>query len=256
MITITNLEYKYTNFKLENINLCVKSGEILAITGKNGSGKTTLLQLIGGVLKPKHGQILIDDIPLKKNKKIIGLVQQNPDNQIIFNNVYDDIAFTLKNYGINKEEYDERIEEALKKVGMESFKNAETFNLSTGQKQRIVIANMLAIKPEIIIFDEATAYLDQSTKMIIYKLFEELKNDGVSVIFSTNELSEIVYADKVLIMDNGKIKSINNIEEVVKDLSVFEERFIPLKLQLLSLLKLNCKSDEEIIQKIKERLKW
>src|SRR5699024_9518097 len=109
-------------------------------------GKTTLINLLSGLIKAKSGQILIDGEALNKSNIVTSVVQQNPDNQIIFNKVYDDIAFTLKNYKVNKEEFKDRIESALSEVNMLEFKNSETFSLSTGQKQRVVIANMLAIR--------------------------------------------------------------------------------------------------------------
>ena len=250
MITLTNVSYKYPEFSLEDVSFSLNGGEILAITGKNGSGKTTLINLLSGLIKAKSGQILIDGEALNKSKIVTGVVQQNPDNQIIFNKVYDDIAFTLKNYKINKEEFKDRIESALSEVNMLEFKNSETFSLSTGQKQRVVIANMLAIRPKLIIFDEATAYLDQGTKNIIYSLFKKLKEKGVSVIFATNALEEIVYADKVLVMKNGRIKAFDDTSNIIKNLDVFEEENLPLKLKLLNMLNLCESSDEEILKLI------
>src|SRR5699024_341646 len=130
MITLTNVSYKYPEFSLEDVSFSLNGGEILAITGKNGSGKTTLINLLSGLIKAKSGQILIDGEKLSKSKIVTGVVQQKPDNQIIFNKVYDDIAFTLKNYKINKEECKDRIESALSEVNMLEFKNSETFSLS------------------------------------------------------------------------------------------------------------------------------
>lgn len=249
-ISLTNVSYKYPEFSLEDVSFSLNGGEILAITGKNGSGKTTLINLLSGLIKAKSGQILIDGEALNKSKIVTGVVQQNPDNQIIFNKVYDDIAFTLKNYKVNKEEFKDRIESALSEVNMLEFKNSETFSLSAGQKQRVVIANMLAIRPKLIIFDEATAYLDQTTKNIIYKLFQKLKAQGVSVIFATNALEEIVYADKVLVMKSGRVKAFDETRNIIKNLSVFEEENLPLKLKLLNMLNLCESSDEEILKLI------
>lgn len=255
MIQMMNLSYKYPNFKLEDINLEISSGEIVAITGNNGSGKTTLLRLISGLLKPKKGQILIDEKPLKKCDKKIGVVFQNPDNQIIFNSVEDDIFFTLKNYKIPKEEWEERILEALSLVNMLPFRKSETFSLSSGQKQRIVIANMLAIRPNILLLDEATAYLDPPTKKLIYSLLLELKQKGVTIIFTTNQLEEICIADKVLIMENGKIKKIDERKNIIANLDIFENMYVPLKLKILNYLNSEKMFDDEIFDELKERLK-
>lgn len=255
MIQMTNLSYKYPNFKLEDINLEINSGEIVAVTGNNGSGKTTLLRLICGLLKPKKGQILIDGKPLKKYDEKIGVVFQNPDNQIIFNSVEDDISFTLKNYKIPKEEWEDRISEALTLVNMLPFRKSETFSLSSGQKQRIVIANMLAIRPNILLLDEATAYLDPPTKKLIHSLLLELKQKGVTIIFTTNQLEEISVADKVLVMENGKIKAFDERKNIIANLDILGDMYVPLKLKILNYLNSEKIFDDEIFDELKVRLK-
>lgn len=252
MIQIENVTFSYPKFKINDVSFDIEESEIVAIVGNNASGKTTLIQLIAGLLKVKKGKISIDGLPVKKSGKKIGIVFQNPDNQIIFNNVYDDITFTLKNFNIPKSEFDERVDYALALVGMSEYKDKETFSMSTGQKQRIVIANMLAIKPDIIIFDEASAYLDSSTKQILYKLFLDLKNNGVTVIFTTNLIEEIVFADKIICMENGKLEFIKTRNELLQDLSYFRQKniYLPLKLLLIEKYKLiDCKFDDEIISK-------
>lgn len=254
MIKLENVYFKYPEFEIKDVNLEIDKGEIVAIIGNNASGKTTLIQLIAGLLKIKKGQISIDGVPVKKSEKIIGIVFQNPDNQIIFNNVYDDIAFTLRNFDIPKTEFDERIDFALSLVGMKDFKEKETFSLSTGQKQRIVIANMLAIRPDIIIFDEASVYLDPSTKQELYKLFLNLKNQGITVIFTTNLLEEVVFADKIVCMEHGKLEFVKERQEFLQNLSYFREKeiYIPLKLALIEKYKLfNCQFDEDVLMHLK-----
>lgn len=169
MINIENLEYYYSKEKkiLDNINLKINDGEFISIIGKNGSGKSTFAKLIAGILKCKKNTIFIDNEDIRKidNKNIrkkIGLVLQNPENQIIFNNVYDDIEFALKNLDLNDREI--RIKNALKDVGMEEYINSETYTLSLGQKQRITIAEMLSVGTKYIIFDEPTTMIDSRRK--------------------------------------------------------------------------------------------
>ncbi len=256
MIELVDVCLKYPKFEIKNLNLTIKSGEIVAITGNNANGKTTLVKLIAGLIKPQKGKVLFDG--QKKGDKKIGIVLQNPDNQIIFNKVYDDIAFTLKNYKVPKEEFDSLIKEALKLVEMEDFTQSETFTLSAGQKQRVVIANMLAIHPDVMIFDEASVYLDTSTKQVLYRIFKRLKNQGVTVIFTTNLIEEIVYADRVAVLDNGQMVAFKEKEEVLKDLSVFRKLgfYIPLKLALIEQLQsIDHVDDEELLEILKGRLK-
>ncbi len=254
MIKIKDVSFHYPNFKVEKLNLTIGKGEIVAVCGSNGSGKTTLLKLISGHLKPKKGEVLIDDVKRSKSNIKVGVVFQNPDNQIIFNNVNDDICFTLKNYRIPKQEFARRVTAALETMQMTDYQKSETMNLSTGQKQRIVIANMLAIDPQILLFDEATAYLDTNTKQLIYQLFGELKQRGVTVIFTTNQLDEIAFADRVLVLDHGRLVADKPKQAAVKDLSIFGGMEIPLKLKLLNLLDSNLSTDDELFQLIKDRL--
>ena len=264
MITLSNVNFKYSNskFSLTNINYTFNNDKIYAIIGNNGSGKSTLTQIISGILKPKKGEIKVDDVELKKIKKQnnvkIGIVFSNPDNQIIFNNVYNDMSFILKNYNINKDEFDERINYALKCVNMLEFKNSETFNLSSGQKQRIAIAGMLCLKPEILIFDECTSLLDPNSKNELYTLFKELNKQGILIIFTTNILDEIIYADEVLIMDKGQIVSFSPTKNLIKDLSQLEKlnMAVPTKIKLFNLLlnknKINSLDEHELINVISE----
>lgn len=254
MIKFENVSFKYEEFKINDISFEIEKGEIIAITGNNASGKTTLIKLISGLLKNKKGTITINNMPIKKSDAKIGIIFQNPDNQIIFNSVYDDICFTLKNHNVKKEEFDERIDYALKMVDMLAYKNKETYTMSTGQKQRIAIANMLAIKPDIIIFDEASVYLDPTTKQALYKLFLSLKASGTTVIFTTNLLEEIVYADRVMLLNNGSLKAFMPTKDILNNLDLYRENgtYIPLKLQIIEKLKLNnYVNNDDILNAIK-----
>lgn len=170
MIKICDLSFKYKNSNniLNNINLEIQEGETIAIVGENGSGKSTLAKLISGILKVKQGKIVIDNLDLSKKEEHkeavqkIGIVFQNPENQIIFNNIYDELSFSLKT--LSKEEKDERIGNSLKKVNMFDYINKDLYELSLGQKQRIAIAEVIARKPKYIVFDEPTTMIDSNRK--------------------------------------------------------------------------------------------
>lgn len=212
MIKVENVSYKYknTNHKvLENINFSVKDGEIIAIVGQNGSGKSTIGRLIAGIAKLKEGRIIIDNLDIAKNKNYklirdkVGIVFQNPENQIIFNNIYDELSFSLKN--LEKTEIENRVNTALKQVGMLSFKEEDLYTLSLGQKQRIVIAEVLAKNPKYIILDEPTTMIDSQGKEKIYEIIKKLKQQGYTIICITNLADEILLADRTLILDNGNI---------------------------------------------------
>ena len=169
MIKVEDVLYKYkgSNYNVLNgLNFSVKDGEIIAIIGKNGSGKSTIGKLIAGITKLKQGKIFIDDIDISKNYKLIqdkiGIVFQNPENQIIFNNIYDELSFSLRN--LEKEEIEKRVNQALEKVEMIDLKNHDLYTLSLGQKQRIMIAEVLAKNPKYIILDEPTTRIDRQGK--------------------------------------------------------------------------------------------
>ena len=212
MIKVENVSYKYknTNHKvLENINFSVKDGEIIAIVGQNGSGKSTIGRLIAGISKLKEGRIIIDNLDIAKNKNYklirdkVGIVFQNPENQIIFNNIYDELSFSLKN--LEKTEIENRVNTALEQVGMLSFKEEDLYTLSLGQKQRIVIAEVLAKNPKYIILDEPTTMIDSQGKEKIYEIIKKLKQQGYTIICITNLADEILLADRTFILDNGNI---------------------------------------------------
>ena len=183
MIKVENVSYIYkgSNKKiLDNLNFEINKGEIVAIVGKNGSGKSTIGKLITGIIKLKKGNILIDDIDISKNKNSkmlknkIGIVFQNPENQIIFNNIYDELSFSLN--GLPKAEIEKRVNMALKQVGMLNEKDYDLYSLSLGQKQRIMIAEVLAKNPEYIIFDEVTTMIDSEGKDEIYEIIKDRKS--------------------------------------------------------------------------------
>lgn len=245
MIEITDLNYIYKtgNFALSNINLKIDDNEFISIIGKNGSGKSTFSKLISGLVPFKTGKIIVNslDLSIKKQtldiRKNIAIVFQNPETQIIFDKVYDDMAFGLKNLGFKENEINERIENALKLVNMSSFKNSYTTELSLGQKQRIAIASALALNPKILILDEPTTMLDPASKKQIYEILRNLKNTGITIIYITNFIDEILLSDRTIIFENGQIIHDFLKENLIDNLDNLKDFEFPGLISLLSELK-------------------
>ena len=218
MISIENVTYRYKKGKhiLKEINLTIPEKETVVIMGKNGSGKSTLGKLISGIIKPKKGKILMDDLDMAdaKNKeairKKIGIVFQNPENQIIFNHVADEVSFALK--GLEEKEIEQRIESSLEKVHMKDKSKEDLYELSLGQKQRVVIAEVLAKQPKYIVFDEPTTMIDSKGKEEIYQIVEDLKKQGYTIVYITNVAEEMLLADRIIILQEGQI-----VEEIKRE---------------------------------------
>lgn len=229
MIKLENVDFSYKgkNKVLKNINLEINEGECIAIIGKNGSGKSTLARLIAVIEPPTNGKIEIDEIDVTSKKqfielrKKIGIVFQNPENQIIFGKVHDDIAFSLKNLKLDN--IDERIKNSLEKTGMKEYEEQDAFSLSMGQKQRITIASVLAIGAKYIVLDEPTAMIDPKGKEEIYKIISSLKKDRHTVIYITNVIDEILLADKIIIIDNGEVVHSFNKTEIIENIDKIQE---------------------------------
>ena len=262
MIKICDLSFKYKNGNevLKNINLEIKEEETVAIVGENGSGKSTLAKLVSGIFKIKQGKIFIDEFDLtkKESKQIInniGIVFQNPENQIIFNNIYDELSFSLKK--LSKQEIEERIDESLKKVNMLEYINKDLYELSLGQKQRIAIAEVLARKPKYIVFDEPTTMIDSTGKEQIYSIIKTLKKEGYTIIYTTNVAEEILLADRILIIKNGQIINEIKKENLMQSVEILVKNNIKLPMIIEIALKLGINLNqftiEELVDKIKQK---
>ena len=256
MIKIENLTYRYKegNLGLDNINLEFRKGEITMIIGSNGSGKSTLLSCIANLSK-YEGLITLDNIDIKKIKNIdfrkkMGIVFQNPNNQVIFNKVYDDIKFTLENLEVC--DYEEKIKETLKLVGMEKHINSNPYNLSMGERQRVALASVLATDKEFLLLDEVTSMIDYNGKQEIYKLIKKLKKDNLGIIMTTNIVDELIYADNIVIInDNHTIKGVYKKEEIMDNLDLLKDFYIPFKFKVIEKIgynKLKKLDDEELLR--------
>ena len=218
-----NIQYKYHDgtYALCGASLDIKKGELLAILGPNGSGKTTLLKHLNGLLKPMGGEIVLERKPLAQysSKEVfqrVGIVFQDPNDQLFAPSVKEDVAFGPLNLGLSKDEITQRVDEALSLVGMTLHANKAVDALSFGQKKRVCIAGVLAMKPEILVLDEPTCGLDPAGVTSIMTLLKELnERHGITIIMATNTVDLVpVYMDRLAVMYQGNILSIGTPEEV------------------------------------------
>jgi len=224
MIEIKNLKFKYnqdqTSYTLNDVSFHVKHGEWLSIVGHNGSGKSTTARLIGGLLVADSGQIIVDGQELTEEtvwdiRDKIGMVFQNPDNQFVGATVEDDVAFGLENKGLPYKEMVSRVQEALSFVGMMDFKDREPARLSGGQKQRVAIAGIIAMRPSILILDEATSMLDPEGRQELIQSIENIRQQyGMTVLSITHDLDEVAMSNRVLVLKQGKVESISSPREL------------------------------------------
>lgn len=230
IIEAIDIKYKYPDGTkaLKNVNFHVDKGNMVALLGKNGAGKSTLFLHFNGILKPYSGLIKIDGNELKYDKSYlmeirqkVGIVFQNPDDQLFAPTVEEDVAFGPLNIGLSQEEVEDRVDDALKKVGMEGYEKKPPHHLSGGEKKRIAIAGILAMEPEIMILDEPTSGLDPKGASKIMKLLYELNEDGMTIIISTHDVDLVpIYSDNIFIMSNGEIIKEGSPRDVFNDVNL------------------------------------
>ena len=197
---------------IEGLSLDVEQGSFLAVIGRNGSGKSTLAKNINGLFVPTEGVIYVDGWDTRDDEHIwdvrqtAGMVFQNPDNQLVSSIVEDDVAFGPENLGIDPAEIQERVDEALKGVNMFDYRYKSPHQLSGGQKQRIAIAGVVAMRPRCIVFDEPTAMLDPKGRKDVLQIIRKLHEEGITVILITHFMDEAAMADRVVILDHGKVR--------------------------------------------------
>ena len=215
-IECKNISYAYGEeeesvLAIDNLSLTINEGEFVAILGHNGSGKSTLSKHFNGILTPTSGDVIVDGINTRDEEKLfelrsrVGMVFQNPDNQIVATIVEEDVAFAPENLGIEPSEIRKRVDEALKTVGMYKYKDHQPHKLSGGQKQRVAIAGVLAMNPKCIILDEPTAMLDPEGRAQVMRTIEKLASEGITVVLITHFMDEAARAGRVVVMNSGKV---------------------------------------------------
>ena len=197
---------------LSHLNLQIEKGSFVAVLGHNGSGKSTLAKLSNGILFPQSGQVIVDGTPLTQDEDVVynarrkvGMVFQNPDNQIVSSIVEEDVAFGVENLGVEPKECRRRVDAALKTVGMYAERLKSPSKLSGGQKQRVAIAGVIAMRPDCLILDESTAMLDPRGRAQVMKTIRNLRDAGISIVSITHYMEEAAQADRILVMSRGRI---------------------------------------------------
>lgn len=240
IIEFENVSFSYINDNedgsqneipvLKDFSLKIEEGSFVAILGHNGSGKSTIAKLTNGILIPNKGRVISAGIEIKEDESIysvrrnVGMVFQNPDNQIVSSIVEEDVAFGVENLGIPSEECRKRVDEALKKVEMYDYRFSAPSNLSGGQKQRVAVAGIIAMKPKCIVLDEPTAMLDPSGRREVMNTILALnKNEGITIVLITHNMDEAVKANRVVVIDDGKIMLDGTPEDVFKNVEKLKE---------------------------------
>ena len=214
---------------LDGIDLDIEKGSFVAIVGMNGSGKSTLAKCFNGLLVPTSGRVIVsgfdtaDEEHIWDVRSMVGMVFQNPDNQIVSSIVEDDVAFGPENLGVEPKEIRRRVDESLKRVGMYELKDKGAHMLSGGQKQRIAIAGAIAMRPECIVFDEPTAMLDPKGRESVMSIIKDLNAEGITCVLITHFMSEAEQADRIIVLKNGKILCDRTPEALFSDREMIEK---------------------------------
>lgn len=223
LVQLENISFQYdagSQYALRNVSFNIQEGEWLAIVGHNGSGKSTLAKLLNGLQYAQEGRILVKGTELTEEavwdvRRAVGMVFQNPDNQFVGTTVQDDVAFGLENNGVPQEEMKERVSSSLEMVNMGQFLDQEPHHLSGGQKQRVAIAGVIALRPSLIILDEATSMLDPRGREEVLQTVRELKSEHrMTVISITHDLEEAAKADRIIVMNQGQLYREGTPEEI------------------------------------------
>ncbi len=233
IIEINNLHYTYPGDETESlcgVSLEIEKGSFVAVLGHNGSGKSTLAKHLNAILLPTEGKVLINGIDtadedrLLDIRRTVGMVFQNPDNQIVANVVEDDVAFAPENLGVPPTEIRERVDKALRQVDMYEFKMHAPHLLSGGQKQRVAIAGVIAMEPEVIVLDEPTAMLDPKGRREVIETVTKLcREKGITVVLITHHMSECTGADRVIVMSNGHVAADGSPESVFSQVELMRD---------------------------------
>lgn len=228
IVTVKEVSFDYregtpqSEWALKHVNVNIYEGETVAIVGPNGSGKSTLAKLLNGLLQPQTGEIAVDGLnPALETdvwavRERVGMVFQNPDNQIVAPTVQDDVAFGLENLGLPRQVIKDRVQDAISRVGLEGLEDTAPNHLSGGQKQRLAIAGILAMRPRLIILDEATSMLDPHGRKEVADVIRYVKREGIAVLMVTHAPSELWEADRVVVMAEGTVRFTGSPEDVFR----------------------------------------
>ena len=235
LITLENVSFSYdsddgTNEVMKDLSISFEKGKFTAVLGHNGSGKSTLARLLNGLLVPQSGTVTVDGLSTsdEKNdiriKRTVGMVFQNPDNQLVATVVDEDVAFGLENLGIPHDEMVKRVSDSLSAVGMSEYAKSAPHKLSGGQKQRVAIAGIIAMEPKCIVFDEPTAMLDPRGRKEVMDVIRKLCGEkGITVILITHYMNEAALADRIVVMDKGKIMLDGTPSDVFSNVTVLKD---------------------------------
>jgi len=224
MLNAQNVWFRYSqesDWALKGIDLQVKKGEFVAVLGSNGCGKSTLAKLFNAIIVPEKGDVIVEGINTKDEEKLldirqrVGMVFQNPDNQIVATVVEEDVAFALENMGVEPAEIRRRIDDAMQNIGIYQHREKGPHQLSGGQKQRVAIAGIIAMRPDCIVLDEPTAMLDPYGREMVIETVKRLNKDfGITVVLITHYMNEAAQADRVVVMSKGKVEKIGTPKEI------------------------------------------
>ena len=242
VIEVKNASYEYKTYNddgttgtlvaVDNVSFEIKAGSFVALVGHNGSGKSTLAKMLNGLLKPKSGQVLVAGLSTSEQSNIfeirknVGMVFQNPDNQMVASIVEEDVAFGPENLAIPQPEIVERVTWALQQVNMSQYAKRSPHKLSGGQKQRIAIAGALAIKPNVLVLDESTAMLDPQGRKEVLAVAKQLNQSGMTVVLITHFMEEVLDADHVIVMKRGKIVAEGTPMQIFSQQALVEDAFL------------------------------
>lgn len=238
----------------ENLNLSIENGSFVAVLGHNGSGKSTIAKLTNGILFPQGGKVLVDGRETKDDdsifeiRKKVGMVFQNPDNQIVSSIVEEDVAFGVENLGIAPDECRRRVDDALKTVGMYEYRTKAPNKLSGGQKQRVAVAGIIAMKPQCIVLDEPTAMLDPSGRKEVMETVKRLnRQEGITIVLITHYMDEAVQADRVVVVDKGRIRLDGTPQQVFSKVNELKDLGLDVPQSTELIYKLGIDTDETVL---------
>ncbi|WP_332696654.1 energy-coupling factor transporter ATPase [Halalkalibacter lacteus] len=265
LVTLENVTYQYENAKryaLQDVNVAITANEWVSVIGRNGSGKSTFGRLLNGIVVPTHGTVKVSEFSTHNEneiwdiRKIVGMVFQNPDHQFVATTVRDDLAFGLENLGLAREVMEGRITKYASLIGITPLLEAEPHRLSGGQKQRVAIAGVMAMEPQVIVFDESTSMLDPIGRKEVIDTMQMLHQRGVTIISITHDMDEAVLGSRILLFNEGKIVVDGHPEEVFSQKDVVTELGVslPFSVELQKLLEKHgislsetCLTQEELI---------